>query len=76
MKRLILFASLIASPVFAQAPQQQQQFVPIILDPIRFNDFYAELRKIPMPADAHERIAKLLDALERQAQQEKAQEVK
>jgi hypothetical protein len=60
------------SPAAAQSVPQQNAYVPIVLDAIKFSSLYIELRKIPMPADAHERIAVLLQNLEREAQVEKS----
>jgi len=62
----------LSSSAVAQPAPQQNRYVPILLDAVKFSSFYIELRKIPMPADAHERIAVLLQNLERDAQLEKA----
>jgi len=68
----ICFYLLLPSSSAAQSGAQPNPYVPIVLDADKFMSFYLELRKLPMPADAHERIAGLLQNLERDAQLEKA----
>jgi hypothetical protein len=75
MKSALLTMALIAWPAGSAVSQPMASpspaFAPITLDQMKFLDLYMELRKIPMPADAHERIAALLANLERDAQQGK-----
>lgn len=76
MKKTV-FATIIASIVsfsaFAQqVPSPSPSYAPIILDEAKFNNFYNALTEISMTQKTWQQIFALLQALERDALQERA----
>lgn len=73
MKKIIplIIMSFISSAAIAQQ-QPTQTYAPIVLDEAKFDKFYSALSDIPMTQKTWQQIFALLQALERDALQERA----